>query len=135
VNFTPDMGDRVQLLLVDDCVAERDLYALTLTPEFKVITASRGDEGFEMARHERPQAIVLDVMMPGMDGWETCTRIKCDAITADIPVILLTGADDRDLTQHANAVGASALLQKPCPAERLRDVIVSVLDGTSISKR
>ena len=135
MNVKPDMGDRMQLLLVDDCVAERDFYELTLTPEFKVITASRGDQGLELARHERPQAIVLDVMMPGMDGWETCTRIKCDAITADIPVILLTGADDRDLTQHANAVGASALLQKPCPAERLRDAIVSVLDGTSISKR
>jgi CheY-like chemotaxis protein len=112
VNYKPDMGERVQLLLVDDCVAERDLYELT-----------------------RPHAIVLDVMMPGMDGWETCTRIKCDAVTADIPVILLTAADDRDLTQHAHAVGASALLQKPCPAETLRQTIASVLDGNSVSKR
>jgi len=129
------MGERVRLLLVDDCVAERDLYEMTLTPEFKVITASRGDQGLAIARSERPQAIVLDVMMPGMDGWETCTRIKCDAVTADIPVILLTGADDRDLTQHANAVGASALLQKPCPADRLRKTIVSVLDRNSVSNR
>ena len=135
MNYKPDMGERVQLLLVDDCVAERDLYEMTLTPEFKVITASRGDQGLAIARSERPQAIVLDVMMPGMDGWETCTRIKCDAVTADIPVILLTGADDRDLTQHANAVGASALLQKPCPADRLRKTIVSVLDRNSVSNR
>ena len=135
MNYKPDMGERVQLLLVDDCVAERDLYEMTLTPEFKVITASRGDQGLAIARSERPQAIVLDVMMPGMDGWETCTRIKCDDVTADIPVILLTGADDRDLTQHANAVGASALLQKPCPADRLRNTIVSVLDRNSVSKR
>ena len=135
MNYKPDMGERVQLLLVDDCVAERDFYALTLSPDFKVITASRGDQGLAMARRERPQAIVLDVMMPGMDGWETCTQIKCDAVTADIPVILLTGANDRDLTQHANAVGASALLQKPCPAERLKEAIVSVLDGNSVSKR
>ena len=135
MNYKPDMGERVRLLLVDDCVAERDFYELTLTPEFKVITASRGDQGLAIARSERPQAIVLDVMMPGMDGWETCTRIKCDAVTADIPVILLTGVDDRDLTQHANAVGASALLQKPCPADRLRNTIVSVLDRNSISNR
>ena len=135
MNYKPDMGERVQLLLVDDCVAERDLYEMTLTPEFKVITASRGEQGLAMARSERPQAIVLDVMMPGMDGWETCTRIKCDAVTADIPVILLTAADDRDLTQHANAVGAAALLQKPCPADRLRKTIVSVLDRNSISNR
>ena len=135
MNYKPDMGERVQLLLVDDCVAERDFYALTLASDFKVITASRGDQGLAMAQRERPHAIVLDVKMPGMDGWETCTRIKCDAVTADIPVILLTGADDRDLTQHANAVGASALLQKPCPADRLRQAIVSVLDGNSVSKR
>jgi len=135
VNDKPDMGRRVQLLLVDDCVAERNFYALTLAPDFKVITASRGDQGLAIARRERPQAIVLDVIMPGMDGWETCTRIKCDDVTADIPVILLTGADDRDLTQHAHAVGASALLQKPCPADKLRDAIVSVLDGSSISQR
>jgi CheY-like chemotaxis protein len=128
------MGERV-LLLVDDSAAERDLYAVTLTPEFKVITASRGEQGLVMARRERPHAIVLDVIMPGMDGWETCTRIKCDAVTADIPVILLTGADDRDLTQHATAVGASALLQKPCPADRLRDTIASVLGGNLMSKR
>jgi len=129
------MGRRVQLLLVDDCVAERNFYELTLAPDFKVITASRGDQGLAIARRERPQAIVLDVIMPGMDGWETCTRIKCDDVTADIPVILLTGADDRDLTQHAHAVGAAALLQKPCPADKLRDAIVSVLDGSSISQR
>ena len=135
MNDKPDMGRRVQLLLVDDCVAERNFYALTLAPDFKVITASRGDQGLAMARRERPHAIVLDVIMPGMDGWETCTRIKCDDVTADIPVILLTGADDRDLTQHANAVGASALLQKPCPADRLRKTIVSVLDRNSISNR
>ena len=135
MNYKPDMGERVQLLLVDDCVAERDFYALTLASDFKVITASRGDQGLAMAQRERPHAIVLDVKMPGMDGWETCTRIKCDAVTADIPVILLTGADDRDLTQHANAVGASALLQKPCPADRLKEAIVSVLDGNSVSKR
>jgi CheY-like chemotaxis protein len=129
------MGEQLQLLLVDDCRSERDLYELTLTPEFKVITASRGAQGIAMARRERPHAIVLDVLMPGMDGWETCTRIKCDASTADIPVILLTGCNDRDLTQHANAVGASALLQKPCPADKLRDTIVSVLDGKFMSQR
>ena len=135
MNDKPGLSERMQLLLVDDCVAERDFYELTLAPDFKVITASRGDQGLAMARRERPHAIVLDVMMPGMDGWETCTRIKCDAVTADIPVILLTGANDRDLTQHAHAVGASALLQKPCPADRLRNTIVSVLDRNSVSKR
>jgi CheY-like chemotaxis protein len=62
-----------------------------------------------------------------MDGWETCTRIRCDAAIADIPVILLTAADDRDLSQHAVAVGASALLRKPCSVDQLKETIEKVI--------
>jgi len=117
----------LKLLLVDDCIAERDFYELALEREFSVLTADRGIEGIAVATNAHPDAIVLDVMMPGIDGWETCTRIKSDPDTADIPVILLTGADDRDLSRHAMAVGASALLRKPCPAEQLRDEILAVV--------
>ena len=73
--------------------------------------------------------IVMDVMMPGLDGWEACTRIKSHPRTADVPVILLTGADDRDLSQHAIAVGATAVLKKPCPADLLRRTIAGALDN------
>jgi len=115
------------VLLIDDCGAERDLYELALEHDFHILTAARGSEGASLAQRARPDAIVLDVIMPGMDGWETCTFIKSDSITADIPVILLTGADDRDLSQHAVAVGATALLRKPCPLEVLRQTIVAAL--------
>jgi CheY-like chemotaxis protein len=116
----------LRLLLVDDCAAERDLYETALETEFSIVTASRGDEGVTVAKRVHPDAIILDVLMPGIDGWETCTRIKGHPDTKDIPVILLTGADDRDLSQHAKAVGASAVLRKPCPADRLRDEIRAV---------
>jgi len=122
---------RLHLLLVDDCIAERDLYAMTLEPTFGISTAARGDEGIALAKAEHPDAVVLDVMMPGMDGWETCSRIKAHPGTAGIPVILLTGADDRDLSAHAKAVGASALLRKPCPADRLVDTIMDALGAAS----
>ena len=115
------------LLLVDDCVPQRDLYEIVLERDFDILTASRGAEGMEIAARAQPDAIVLDVVMPGMDGWEVCTRIRCDAATAGIPVILLTGADDRDLSQHAMAVGASALLRKPCSFDQLRDTIERVM--------
>jgi CheY-like chemotaxis protein len=114
-------------LLVDDCVAERHLYEVSLESEFNILTASRGDEGVSVAAHVHPDAIVLDVMMPGIDGWETCAQIKSRPDTEDIPVILLTGADDRDLSQHAMAVGASVLLRKPCPADQLRDAVHAVV--------
>ena len=124
------------ILIIDDDISLCQILDITFTVEgAMVITANDGREGLQKFFAHRPPLVVLDVNMLHMDGWETCTRIKCDAITADIPVILLTGADDRDLTQHANAVGASALLQKPCPAERLRAAIVSVLDRAAISKR
>jgi len=114
---------RPSLLLVDDCACERDLYELILETEFRVLTAARGDECCEVATLSRPDAIVLDVMMPGMDGWETCRHIKDDARTAGIPVILLTGADDGDLSARAEAAGAEVLLTKPCPADRLSETI------------
>ena len=120
---------RPRLLLVDDTVAQRDLYEMALGDEFTVFTASRGAEGIAVASHALPDVIVLDVMMPGMDGWETCTRLKCADVTADIPVILLTAIDDLDLTQHATAVGASAVLRKPCSPEALRSSILSALNG------
>lgn len=128
---TADSPRRPTLLLVDDCAGERDLYELTLESKFRVRTATRGDEGLALAAAERPDVVVLDVMMPGLDGWETCTRIKSDPVTADIPVILLTGADDRDLSQHAMAVGATALLRKPCPADRLLDTVFGALAKSS----
>jgi len=118
---------RPSLLLVDDCTAQRDLYEAVLAPDFDVLTAARGEEGLVLATETHPDAIVLDVMMPGMDGWETCAHIKRNAATAHIPVILLTGTEASDLQAHAAEVGASALLMKPCPADYLCEVIRTTL--------
>jgi CheY-like chemotaxis protein len=119
---------RVHLLLIDDCVSERDLYECVLETEFSILTATRGADGLLLADRARPDAIVLDVLMPGMDGWETCTQIKGNPSTADIPVILLTAVDDHDVLQHAIAVGASAVLHKPCSGDRLRDAILAAVN-------
>ena len=118
-----------RLLLVDDSAAERDFYEMLLEREFRILTASGGSTGVLLAAQEHPDAVVLDVMMPGMDGWETCTRLKRDPHTAGIPVILLTAADDADLFSHAKAVGATAVVTKPCSARRLRETIHSALHG------
>jgi DNA-binding response OmpR family regulator len=124
----PGRGDtRLNLLLVDDCVAERDLYEMSLATEFNIRTAGRGDEGVALAAAERPDAIVLDVMMPGMSGWEACMAIRCNATTATIPVILLTSLGDHDLPMRAMAVGATALLRKPCPTDQLKATILEAV--------
>jgi putative two-component system response regulator len=127
-------NERPTLLLVDDCMAERDLYEFVLRDHFQILTANRGADAVALAASARPDVLVLDVMMPGLTGWETCARIKTNAITADIPVILLTGVDDVDLTQHAFAVGADDVLNKPCSADRLLECVHAALKRQKTSR-
>lgn len=107
------------MLLVDDSAECRDLYALMLEQTATVLTASRGEEALTIACAEPLDAIVLDVMMPGMDGWRTCERLKASPLTGGIPVIMLTSWDGPDVPARAEQVGAAAVLIKPCPLERL----------------
>ena len=119
----PDMAappeGRPRVLLVDDSDEFRDLYALMLEQTAVVITASRGEDALTIACTHRLDAIVLDVMMPGMDGWRTCERLKANPLTSGIPVVMLTSWDGPDVPARAERVGASAVLIKPCPLERL----------------
>ena len=122
------------VLVIDDEAAVRDLMQRFLTREgFRVVTAPGGEEGLRRARELRPDAITLDVMMPGMDGWAVLSALKADAEVADIPVIMLTIVDDKNL---GYALGASDYLTKPIDRERLvkvltqhrRDLPVLVVD-------
>lgn len=116
-----------RVLVVDDSADHRDLYAMALAPAYEVLTAARGTEGLTIAHDRHPDAIVLDIHMPELDGWETCRRLKSDPATADIPVILLTGNEEPHYAAHAAAVGAAAALTKPCPFERLHATLVAVM--------
>jgi two-component system cell cycle response regulator len=111
--------DRPRVLLVDDSAEIRDLYALMLEQTAAVITTSSGEDALTIACTHRLDAIVLDVIMPGMDGWRTCERLKANPLTSGIPVIMLTSWDGPDVPARAERVGASAILIKPCPLERL----------------
>jgi GAF domain-containing protein/DNA-binding response OmpR family regulator len=109
------------VLVIDDEAAVRDLMQRFLTKEgFRVVTASGGEEGLRRARELRPDAITLDVMMPGMDGWAVLSALKADPAVADIPVIMLTIVDDRNL---GYTLGASDYLTKPIDRERLVTVL------------
>jgi CheY-like chemotaxis protein len=109
------------VLVIDDEAAVRDLMQRFLTREgFRVVTAPGGEEGLRRARELRPDAITLDVMMPGMDGWAVLSALKADAEVADIPVIMLTIVDDKNL---GYALGASDYLTKPIDRERLVKVL------------
>ncbi len=109
------------VLVIDDEAAVRDLMQRFLTKEgFRVVTAHGGEEGLRQARELRPDAITLDVMMPGMDGWAVLSALKADPDVADIPVVMLTIVDDKNL---GYALGASEYLTKPIDRERLVTVL------------
>jgi CheY-like chemotaxis protein len=109
------------ILVVDDDQAVRDLLERFLTGEgFRVVTAERGEDVPRMAREIRPAAITLDVMMPGQDGWAVLVALKSDPALADIPVVMLSIVDNKNL---GYALGASDYLTKPVDRDRLLAVL------------
>ncbi len=115
-------GARTLVLAIDDDAAAREVIRRYLEGEgFAVATAVSGEEGLRLARELRPNAITLDVLMPGMDGWAVLSALKADSELADIPVVILTILDDRNL---GYALGADEFLSKPVDRNRL----VAVLD-------
>jgi CheY-like chemotaxis protein len=109
------------VLIVDDDPVARDLLRRHLEKEgFKTIMAADGNEAIRMAREQSPTAITLDVMMPGMDGWGVLSVLKSDPALADIPVIMVTILDNRNL---GYALGAAECLTKPIDRERLAAVL------------
>ena len=105
----------IRLLCADDEDDIRTILrlALSLDAELDVHFVASGAEALAQAKAARYDAIVLDGMMPGLDGYETCRRLKDDPATAQIPVVFLTAKTQRDETQRAFALGAIACLTKP----------------------
>jgi CheY-like chemotaxis protein len=90
----------------------------------RVVGVANGGDGLRLARHLRPLAIVLDLMMPGQDGWEILQNLKADAATADIPVVVCSVLAQESLAQ---ALGADAYLRKPVSREQLLLVLDPLL--------
>ncbi len=103
-----------RILVVDDIEANVRLLKAKLEAEYyDVIAACDGPSGIEMALTERPDIILLDVMMPGMDGFETCRRLKEDPATSHIPVVMVTALDGRRDRLTGLEAGADDFLNKP----------------------
>ena len=117
-----------RILLVDD-----QPFFLTLGQHilrgggYEVLTAPSGPEALKVARATPPDAILLDVEMPGMNGFDTCRRLKADPATATIPVAMLTATLDSQLNQKAFQVGAEATILKAVSAARLLNMVQVVL--------
>ncbi|MBI1916690.1 MAG: response regulator [Planctomycetes bacterium] len=119
-------GDTI--LVVDDDPSVRDILQRFLTGEgFRVVTLERGEDVVRVAHEENPRAITLDVMMPGLDGWGVLSALKNDPALADIPVVMLSIVDDRNL---GYALGASEYLTKPLDRDRLVSVLKKYCGST-----
>jgi PAS domain S-box-containing protein len=109
------------VLVIDDDAATRDLLTRMLARDgYRVLQAANGAAGIALARAHRPDVITLDVVMPGLDGWEVLAALKEDPEVSTIPVVMLTITDDRNL---GFSLGAAEYLTKPIERERLAAVV------------
>ena len=109
------------VLVIDDDLSQRELMTRFLQKEgFHARTAADGEEGLRLARELRPRAILLDVMMPGLDGWSVLSTLKADPDLLDIPVVMVTFADQRGL---AASLGAADYVMKPVRWDRFQSVM------------
>ncbi|MCH6588731.1 MAG: response regulator, partial [Proteobacteria bacterium] len=109
------------VLVIDDDPNVRDLLSRHLDKSgYRVATASAGADGLKRAREIQPDAITLDVLMPGMDGWAVLTALKDDEALSDIPVIMVSILEDRNL---GYSLGAADYLTKPVEHARLLSVL------------
>jgi two-component system, cell cycle response regulator DivK len=109
-----------RILVVDDFKDDREMYAHFLSLKgFQVTIATDGEEALDKVIQLRPDLIIMDLWMPGIGGWEAIRRLKADAKTRDIPIVVLTAR----AFVSAQAVGSDGCLIKPCnPEEMLAEV-------------
>ena len=104
-----------RILMVDDYHDNREMYAAYLRYSgFVVEEAVTGTEAIEKAQATRPNLIVMDLSLPGMDGWEATRRLKTDPKTGHIPIVVVSGHALEGSVQTAKAAGCDAFLRKPC---------------------
>jgi CheY-like chemotaxis protein len=124
----PSDPHEIKILCVDD-----DLLILQMLGDilrlrgYTIVTASDGEAGLNAAARERPDLILLDVMMPGIDGFEVCRLLKADAVLKAIPIVILTAMNDAQLSARALEAGAVLALQKTADSKTVFRTIEAAL--------
>jgi len=121
--------DKKSVLVVDDEAINISLLAQILKGIYKVKVAKEGEKALKIAAATPPpDLILLDVMMPGIDGFEVCRRLKAAPGTADIPVVFVTGKNDAAEQAKGMALGAAGYLHKPVDAAAVTSTLRELLD-------
>jgi len=124
------------VLLVDDEQAIRTICRVNLEGDgFTVLEAKSGAEALEEVMRERPSLVLLDVMMPGVDGWGVAEQLAADAETRDIPVVFLSARATPEDRLRAQALGAVGYLEKPFDPLELAGIVRDVLERVARGER
>ena len=115
--------DKKVILAVDDSPENLDVLKSLLTPGYTVKAAINGTMALKIAAKSPPDAILLDVRMPGMDGFEVCRKLKQEEKTRDIPVVFVTGEDNAAMYDMTQELGATGVLIKPVDPVLLNDIL------------
>lgn len=118
------------ILVVDDDAFNLKLLKVPLTAKgYAVRSAASGEEALKSVAEQLPDLILLDVMMPGIDGFEVVRRLKANSRTCSIPIIMVTALDDKESRIKAMEVGAEDVFTKPVGRVELQKRMMSLLKG------
>lgn len=125
-----EMQTKGKILVVDDEAPVRQLMTVIFRNSgYQLLEATNGDEGLATAQHEQPDLVLLDLMMPGIDGFEVCRRIKANSRTRHAVVVILTASDAVANSARIRAAGADLYFNKPFSAVALLDKVGEALSG------
>lgn len=123
-------NDRRKVLVVDDDPRNRKLMEMLIQADgYAVHSVESGPAALAAVAAEPPALILLDIMMPGMDGFDVLRRLKADPLANGIPVIMVTALDDEASRTRLSAAGASRVITKPVDRWQLRACLVEILGG------
>jgi CheY-like chemotaxis protein len=124
------MTKSASILVVDDDPEIVTMLSTRLTKRgYKVSTASDGHKAIETAKRERPDVVLLDVMMPGKSGWEVARALKQDPVTQGVKIVMVSAIGEKTNEITAPIYGADAHVDKPFEFEALERVIAKLLDA------
>jgi DNA-binding response OmpR family regulator len=115
--------ERTVLIIEDEKLIIVSTQMVLEAAGFRVESATNGEDGIAKARSLTPDLILLDIMMPGIDGWETLTRLKRDQATANIPVIIFTAREHARGHQKSAEMGAADYFRKPFEPDELIELV------------
>ncbi len=119
------------ILLVEDHQDTRQMYAEFLGMGFEVLTAPDGEQALEVVRLHRPDLLITDLSLPGIDGFELIAQVRQDAGLSAIPIICLSGYGGHIHEARAEAAGCDRILLKPCMPDKLAEVAAELIQDAA----